>query len=305
MKSLRSLPVDWKTTVNASLQRATGYELRKVRPQKGGGKRRREMVRARAKGDRLVKAPTFILCTLRSGSTLLRVLMNSHSQVHAPHELHLRYVDVKVTNKWGVTAMNELGLDERGLEYLLWDRILDRELTASGKRHIVNKTPNDVFIADRIKECWPDSRFIFLLRHPAAITQSRKNLRPNADDEQNVEMILRYGDALERARRTYPGHTVRYEDLTADPASATKEICAFLGIPWEPEMLEYGRHDHGRFRAGLGDWADKIKTGEIQEAPPPPAPEDIPPALRELSVAWGYLTPERAAALEAQPAGGA
>src|SRR3712207_6058507 len=154
------------------------------------------MARARAKGDRLVKAPTFILCTLRSGSTLLRVLLNSHSQVHAPHELHLRYDDERITNKWGVTAMRELGLAERGLESLLWDRILLRELTGSGKPHLVNKTPNDVFIADRIRECWPDSRFIFLLRHPAAIARSRSNLRPGEDDDKNVTMILRYGEAL-------------------------------------------------------------------------------------------------------------
>ena len=29
-------------------------------------------------------------------------------------------------------------------------------------------------------------------------------------------------------------------------------------------MLEYGKFDHGRYKAGLGDWADKIKTGQIQ-----------------------------------------
>jgi hypothetical protein len=51
-------------------------------------------------------------------------------------------------------------------------------------------------------------------------------------------------------------------------------------------MLEYGAHDHGPYRAGLGDYADKIGRGRVQPADPPPA--ETPPALREVSAAWGY-----------------
>ena len=283
-----------KASLNAALARSTGYELRRTGTAVGTGPRRRRP--GVGAGDRLVTAPAFILCTLRSGSTLLRVLLNSHSQLHAPQELHLRYVGVTLKSKWATTAMKELGLDETGLEYLLWDRILHRELSASGKARLVNKTPNDVFIADRIKACWPDSRFIFLLRHPGAITRSRQNLRPGADPDANVETILRYGEALERARQTHPGLTVRYEDVTDDPAAATRKICDYLGVAWEPEMVDYGRHDHGRFRPGLGDWADKIKTGQVQAAEPPPPLEEIAPELHDLCVAWGYLRREDVAA---------
>jgi hypothetical protein len=287
------LAVDWKRPVNAALTRATGYQLSKARPAAGG----RRPVRAAA-GDRLVEAPAFILSTLRSGSTLLRVLLDSHSQIHAPQELHLRYLDVSIKSKWAVTAMKEIGLDEERLEYLLWDRVLHRELTKSGKRHLVNKTPNDVFIADRIKECWPDSRFIFLLRHPGAIVRSRQNLRPESDD--SVETILRYGEALERARQAHPGLTVRYEDVTNDPEAQTRRICEYLGVPWEEGMIDYGRHDHGRYKAGLGDWAGKIRTGQVQPAEPPPPAHEIPAELHALCAAWGYL-PAADAPAPAQP----
>ena len=53
-------------------------------------------------------------------------------------------------------------------------------------------------------------------------------------------------------------------------------------------MLEYGNFDHGRYKAGLGDWADKIKSGQIQPAEPPP-PGGHPARLREMSEKWGYL----------------
>ncbi len=300
--------MQFKQAVNRTLGRTLGVELRRT----GGGAAsapagpRRTAKRAKAgrrslelrSGDRLVGAPTFILCTLRSGSTLLRVLLDSHSQLHAPHEIHLRYVSVALDAKWSERSLREMGLDQRGLEHLLWDRILHRELAASGKAQIVDKTPNNVFIADRLRECWPDARFVFLLRHPAAIARSRKSLNPDVDPERNVELIRRYCDALEAARTTYDGLTIRYEELTADPASVTQQVCGFLGVPWEPTMLDYGEFDHGRFRSGLGDWADKIKTGRVQPADPPPAPEEVPAALRPIAEAWGYLTPAAA------PAGG-
>ena len=96
-------------------------------------------------------------------------------------------------------------------------------------------------------------------------------------------MVLRYGNAIEQARAAHPGVTVRYEELTADPRDATQRLCAFLGVAWEPAMLDYGRFDHGRMKPGLGDWKAKIKSGEVQQAePPPPRRGDPPVAARAL-----------------------
>ncbi|HZC52557.1 MAG TPA: sulfotransferase, partial [Mycobacterium sp.] len=123
-------------------------------------------------GDRLLERPVFVLSTVRSGSTLLRVMLDTHSAIHAPHETHLSDLRVVFNSRLADEAMAEVGLDEVQLEFLLRDRVLHRELTRHGKRVLVNKTPNDAFRWRRIVECWPDVRFIFLLRHPAAIADS-------------------------------------------------------------------------------------------------------------------------------------
>ena len=273
----------WRDTVNGALRRA-GYELRRTTPRPVPAKARRRV----RPGDRLVEQPGFVMCTLRSGSTLLRVLLDSHSQIHCPHEIHLRYLSVNLDAKWAARSMREMGLDKERLEYLLWDRVLHRELSSSGKPRLVTKTPNDVFIADRIKTCWPDAKLVFLLRHPAAIVRSRSNvLGEDAATEQNVDLIRRYCEALEHARQTYDGVTIRYEDLTTDPAGTMRRVCAHLGVAFEPTMLDYGSQDHGRFESGLGDWKDKIQTGQVQ-APEPP-PEEMPEPLREIAATWGYL----------------
>jgi len=284
--------VTWKRNLNTALTRATGLEVRRAGSRTPAPKAAKPGARKRRGGnDRLVARPAFVLCTLRSGSTLLRVLINSHSQLHAPHEIHLRYIKASIEKKWSERSMKEMGLDETALKYLLWDRILDRELTSSGKPYLVTKTPNDVFIADQIRECWPDSRFIFLLRHPAMIARSRQKLigAEGADQEKNIDLIRRYCEALDKARNTFEGLTVRYEELTADPATHTRRITDFLDVPWEPGMLDYGSKDHGRFKSGLGDWADKIKTGQVQPPEALPAPEDVPEPLRDVAARWGYM----------------
>jgi hypothetical protein len=296
-----------KESLNRALLRTTGYQLTKYN-QDAQAKRVRRAKRPLV-GERLVKQPTFILCSIRSGSTLLRVLLNSHSQIHAPQEMHLRYIGTTLYNKYSRRSMHELGLGETTLQYLLWDRIVHRELQQSGKSVYVNKTPNDVFIADRILECWPDARFIFLLRHPGAIARSRQKLRPSVDPDANAKLILRYCRAIDRARETYPGLTVRYEDVTADPARETQRICEFLGVEWEPGMVDYGDQDHGPYRAGLGDWAEKIKTGAVQAPDPAPSLDEIPEALHPLCVKWGYVTgaspqPDQQTAVPSAPPAG-
>ena len=277
--------MDLKQLINAGLRRTTGYQLQ--RPVQG--RRGRPAVHP---GDRLLEAPAFILCTVRSGSTLLRVLLDSHPQIHSPHELHLRYISVAVDRDFADKALVEIGLDATHLRYLLWDRLLHRELATSGKRLLVNKTPSDVFIAEDIRACWADARFIFLLRHPGSIARSRQAARPQDSGERNAEMVLRYGRALERARRAHDGLTVRYEDLAADPAVTTQAICAFLGVPWDARMLEYGTSQHGSYRPGLGDWSAKIKSGRVHAPEPPPALDATPLELRELARDWGYLEAE-------------
>ncbi|MFN2488429.1 MAG: sulfotransferase [Actinomycetota bacterium] len=284
--SISLRPVFWQARVNRLIA-PTGFELRRARRHTPRRKRGARALPIETTQERLLVAPVFILASIRSGSTLLRVLLNSHSQLHAPHELHLRNVNVHVSGDYAVQAMWTLGLDEAALEYLLWDRVLHRELERSGKKYIVNKTPTDVFMAGRIAECWPDARFIFLLRHPLAIARSRQ--RGNAyGDRRNLARVLRFMNALEKARQDLDGLTVRYEDLTAAPAGVTQRVCELIGVEWEPEMLDYGRVDHGKHSPGLGDWGSRIRSGQIHAPRPLPAGVGVPEELRDLCAAWGY-----------------
>ncbi|WP_335972342.1 sulfotransferase family protein [Streptomyces sp. CA2R106] len=240
--------------------------------------------------DRLLRAPVFILSAPRSGSTLLRVILNSHSRLCAPHETHVRMLHVRQSTPTVTAAMDSFGHNTADIEHLLWDRVLHRELVRSGKPTLVEKTPSNVFVSERLATCWPDARFVFLLRHPASVARSWHEGDPAGRPmERAVPHVLAYMEQLERTRQQLPGHTVRYESLTADPEGETRKVCAFLDIPWEESMTAYGDNDHGEFVKGLGDWKDKIRTGTVQRSRPLPTPEEIPAALLPMCRTWGYL----------------
>lgn len=253
---------------------------------------------------RLVPSPVFILSTVRSGSTLLRCVLNAHSRVHAPHELHLARLTVQAERPHAAVALQALGLTVREAEHLLWDRLLHLVLTRSGKDVIVEKTPFNVMNWRRIGACWPQARYIFLLRHPvhvldsmltAARGQMGEELRRDhgaanelwGTRESALAFLVPMLRELAEARDHLAGVTVRYEDLTTDPERVTRQLCDFLGVPWEPEMMNYGNADHGPFKVFLGDVGDRIAAGRILPPRPLPAIADIP-ELREPSRLLGY-----------------
>lgn len=231
--------------------------------------------------------PGFIFSSVRSGSTLLRMILDSHSQIYAPHELHLAHIKVDLEIPAAEKAVQALGLSERELTNMLWDRLLTTALDRSGKPILVEKTPNSVFIWNRVVQCWPDGRFVYLLRHPAAIIDSWRRARSRQTADEAVAGVTRYLRSLQEARRALPGHTVRYEDLTTDAEGEARRLCDFFEVGYEPAMIDYGGQDHGPLLAGLGDWQDKIRTGAVQSARPVPAVE-LTDELKHLAGALGY-----------------
>lgn len=291
--------------LNSKLGAATGFEIRRAH-QRPASSKVPTLIGPAATAvvefhppedpeiDRLLRRPIFIICPVRSGSTLLRLLLNAHSQLHSPHELHFRRLEVHFSTSLAEQSMEALNLGSGDLEHLLWDRVMHRELVKAGKSFIVEKTPSNAFAYQRIAACWPDARFLFLLRHPVSIAKSWYEASPEKRDPEEAMLdSLRYMRAVERARTGLAGHTVRYEELTEDPESVLRGICSFLEVEFEPGMLEYGSKPVGELHKGLGDWQDKIRSGRVQPGRRLPARAEIPEPLLEISEVWGYLGDRR------------
>ncbi|MEP7026182.1 MAG: sulfotransferase, partial [Actinomycetota bacterium] len=185
------------------------------------------------------------------------------------------------------------------LDHMLWDRVLADVLQRSHKPTVVVKTPSNVLIWSRIAEIWPDARFIFLLRHPAAVVASlQASWDPDwqwagtGTSDRVTASALRYMRKVEEARHGLSGHTVRYEEVTSDPEATIRKVCAYLEVDFEPDMLEYGQFADFYVATGLGDASKNIRSGKIQPGTPPPDKGDIPAALAQMCATWGYRRPD-------------
>ncbi len=236
----------------------------------------------------LVPDPVFLLSSPRSGSTLLRSILNSHSRICAPHEPHFQDLQVRPRHDYALAAWKALGHSPRAMEGILWDRMLHLLLEDSGKDIIVEKTPQNVLEWKRLADQWPQARYIHLRRHPLRIVESREAARPDQTRDFQVMRTAKYCAKLDEARAALPGPTIRYEDLTANPVPELERICRYLRVDFEPAMLAYRQDD---FVVGRGDWGDKIRSGRIQPSLPTPPLGDVPVDLRSVAIAWGYSDP--------------
>jgi hypothetical protein len=51
----------------------------------------------------------------------------------------------------------------------------------------------------------------------------------------------KYMAKVEEARGALGGLTVRYEELTVSPETVIGQVCEFIGVRFEPAMLDYGQ----------------------------------------------------------------
>ncbi|MPZ27506.1 MAG: sulfotransferase [Micromonosporaceae bacterium] len=251
---------------------------------------------------RLVPSPGFLLSAPRSGSTLLRNILNTHSRIHVTPELNLTEVGVQFLRfpaEYGMhtiyteLAFGESGLTDRELEHLLWDRVLHRALVRSGKEVLVHKAPRVLLRWRRIAECWPEARYLFLLRHPMnVVAPARLMAAPGTDAaavwSARTDFYLRFLYLLREARNELPGLTVRYEDLTSELEKVCRQICDFLRVGWESAMLDYGIADHGRLAPGSGNMGAKLRSGRLQPGRPLPSGKEVPQTFRPICADLGY-----------------
>jgi len=279
----------------------------------------------------------FLIGSPRSGSTLLARMLGAHSAIHAPAEPHLLtplahlgfYETVERAPYDPIIsqgAIRELvaqlpGGEADYLEALraYSDSLYARLLAASGRTHLLDKTPAYALVLDFVAKLYPKARYLVLTRHPMAIWSSYVESFFDGDFESAHRfnpLLERYVPAIARflRERAVPLLHVRYEELVRDPIAQGQRLCEFLGLTWEPRVVEYGAEAApaaaGR---GLGDpitvaretrpttkslakWAQDLagRPARIAQA------ERILAALLDEDLAtWGYSRAEIQAELAA------
>ncbi len=266
--------------------------------------------------------PVFVVGNDRSGTTMLRLVLDRGPEVAIPPEsMFLTDVDLDqpaatlLEAVWwhpkvalwalrGPPPPVPPGLDADAARRFALAAPFAAYARQQGKPAWGDKTPHYVHHIDTLLRLWPDARVVVLVRDGRDVACSLRSMPFGPNNAWAAAQWWARGiRAGERAVRRHPGAvtTVRYEDLVADPATHVASVCAFLGLRYEPEMLALERVDRGRIVADQADWFPTLFDGIHASAvgrwrrEMSPREQGVFAALAGDELArWGYPVPTRA-----------
>lgn len=214
--------------------------------------------------------PVLVLGVSRSGTTLLKEMLDAHSQIAIPTESyfvpqlwdrHSREFDPDAfvedvgrlarVEEWGVTPDDvRRRLPENATAADGIRAIYRSYADARGKARYGDKTPSYMQSLDLLERVFPDAQYVHLVRDGrdaglsflAMRRKPRLNLaRPRGIASFASQWKLEVEGARELGTRLGPEryHELRYESLVREPEAELRRVASFLGLDFEPGMLAY------------------------------------------------------------------
>jgi hypothetical protein len=97
-------------------------------------------------------------------------------------------------------------------------------------QYLVEKSPPNIIRSRFLQKLFPGSKFIFILRHPLAVSYATRKWSETAIQTLFEHYILAHEIMLRDLPFLKSTHIMKYEDLVADPQDAFNSICDFLGL---------------------------------------------------------------------------
>jgi hypothetical protein len=210
--------------------------------------------------------PVFVLCVGRSGSTLLRFLLDAHPDLACPPETNLPGMAGQLATVWSLISDAPLS-KERGDEppdipeeaimgvRRTLDDMVGSYLARRGKKRYCDKSLGTARFVDLLSRIYPEAKFLCLYRHPMDVIASGIEACPwglngygfdpyiVGTPGNAVWALARFWvdnvTAILGAEERYPAacYRVRYEDLVAGPEQVMDEIFSFLGARSAPGIV--------------------------------------------------------------------
>jgi tetratricopeptide (TPR) repeat protein len=218
------------------------------------------------KNDR--SSPVFLVGFPRSGTTLLDTMLMGHPDVEVLEEEPTLLEAAKLLQPFEkLPAASDEQICAARDEYF---RIAAQRTPLAPGKLLVDKNPLSMNLLPIIHRLFPDARLVLALRHPcdAVLSCYAANFKLN----DAMPNFLRLDTAaelydlsfsyFEQARELFglPVHTIRYENVVADPEGELRPLLEFLGVDWSDEVL-----DHEATAAKRG----RIKTASYAQVAQP------------------------------------
>ncbi|MBD2462875.1 sulfotransferase [Oscillatoria sp. FACHB-1407] len=194
----------------------------------------------------------FIAGTGHSGSTLLGLILGSHSQVfYAGEAAKTRFLQNE-TKKLAKRVCKICGEHCPVWEDFQISQTPDLYEQISIKVNqpvVVDSTKNVDWIRQQLislKSTSTEPFLIFLQRDGRAVINSRIRKYPTQSPH---ALIADWQTQIQKTNQlfeefSYAKMKVRYEQLATDPTEVMQQICNLLDLEYQPEMLNYANHEH-------------------------------------------------------------
>ena len=196
--------------------------------------------------------PIFLMGFVRSGTTLLEQVLDSHPALQAVEEKPTVSAMVRVFES--ITAGRDNALfnlteDEVAkLRRAYFDEVA-RHIDIRPGAILVDKMPLNTANAHIIWRVFPDARFILAIRHPCDVCLSAfmQNFNINLstinflDLQEGASTYEAVMNVWRQAVETLPilYHRIRYEDLVGNFEPEVRSLFNFLGLEWKDEVLGF------------------------------------------------------------------
>jgi hypothetical protein len=191
--------------------------------------------------------PIFIVGPMGSGTTLMRLIIDSHDNIAIAQETSI--MRAYLAHKWipfhrhggdwyGRLGWSEDELDDRMRDF--YSGMFERFAAEHGKSRWGDKTPWHTWHLRELARLFPDAVFVAMVRQPGAVAASvSERFRPTWDGavghwvSTTTEQVQRGSELGDRLL------LVRYEDLVTDPGTTLREVFEWLDEPWSDRLLEH------------------------------------------------------------------
>jgi hypothetical protein len=212
------------------------------------------MASTRPTGERLV----FVGGVPRSGTTLVQHILDCHPQVFGgpefdciPSLIHAWRTVVSAHDRGRILVFCTREQIDAAFAHLIEELLLP-VADAHGAKLLSEKTPFNVGVFTDLLGLLPRCRAIHVVRDPRAVVSSmlrvgircREKNEPFPSFVENARSAVQFTmDNLRAgfdAEKLFPQRvlTVKYESLVTQPNATVRQICSFLGISFQSEMLE-------------------------------------------------------------------
>ncbi|MGM0472462.1 MAG: sulfotransferase, partial [Bacillota bacterium] len=221
--------------------------------------------------------PFFIIGCGRSGTTLLRSILNAHSDISIPPELISLANMITKYKKFNFISWNDLikiiiSTFKSTLHFSIWEveldeifeQLLELEVEERTLAKIIDtiysnflkhnfpkakiwgdKTPLNTLNIELIDEVFPGAKYIHLVRNGKDVVSSYLNSTKYVNSVEGA--CARWNNHVSKALEFKNSQDedeyleIYYEDLVTAPKQEIEKICQFIGIEFDSTMLNY--HD--------------------------------------------------------------